>query len=126
VQWNDGLLGWSIENHLRPGTVFVGQGSSKLPGSYKLLQNYPNPFNPTTSISYQLPANSFATIRVSDVLGREVAILVNGEEAPGSYSVQWDGSNSPSGVYFFRLEARRTDDGRDGVFVATKKMVLVK
>ncbi|HCV41879.1 MAG TPA: hypothetical protein DGH68_00220, partial [Bacteroidetes bacterium] len=83
-----------------------------------LFQNYPNPFNPTTAISYQLTAQSFATLKVNDVLGREVATLINEVKPPGTYTVQWDASGVTSGVYFYRLEA--------GGFVSTKKLLIVK
>ncbi|OYV88454.1 MAG: hypothetical protein B7Z63_00450 [Ignavibacteriae bacterium 37-53-5] len=88
------------------------------PGSFALLQNYPNPFNPTTKISYQLSASSNVTLTIYDVLGREVATLVDGAMRPGSYEIQFDGSRFGSGVYFYRLMA--------GGNVITKKMVLVK
>jgi hypothetical protein len=92
--------------------------NSELPNQFSLSQNYPNPFNPTTVISFQLAVNSFASLKVYDVLGREVATLVNEELKPGTYEVDWDGSNFPSGIYFYSLVA-------DG-FVETKKMVLIK
>ena len=87
-----------------------------LPGQYVLEQNYPNPFNPTTSISYQLSAHSFVTLKVYDVLGREISTLVNQMCAPGSHTVRWDASTLSSGVYFYKLEA--------GDFTQTRKMIL--
>ncbi len=97
--------------------------SAGLPKSFVLYQNYPNPFNPTTMISYQLPMSSHVTLKVYDVLGREVAALVSERENAGSYSVTFyasggDGSRLSSGVYFYRLTA--------GSYVATKKLVIVK
>ena len=91
---------------------------SPVPGKFSLGQNYPNPFNPTTVISYQLSAVSNVTLKVYDVLGREVATLVNERENAGNYSVAFDGSRLASGVYFYRLSARS--------FVSVKKLVLVK
>jgi hypothetical protein len=82
------------------------------------MQNYPNPFNPTTTISYQLPVASEVSLKVYDVLGREVVVLVNGRQAAGSYNIMLNGAGLSSGVYFYRLQA--------GSFVATKKMMLVK
>lgn len=82
------------------------------------LSNYPNPFNPTTTISYELPSNSFVTLKVYDVLGREVKTLVNGYQEAGSHSVQFNGENLPSGVYLYRLTA-------PGV-VQVKKMLMMK
>jgi hypothetical protein len=89
-----------------------------LPWAFNLQQNYPNPFNPTTAVSYQLSAVSKTKIAVYDMLGREVAVLVNGVQTPGRYSVTWDGSGVSSGVYLYRMEA--------GGFIATRKMVLTK
>jgi len=86
--------------------------------NYFLFQNYPNPFNPSTEISYQLPSSSYVFLKVFDVLGREVKVLVNKQETAGSYSVNFDASNLPSGVYFYRLEA--------GTYSNTKKLLLLK
>ena len=85
---------------------------------FKLFQNYPNPFNPTTNIKYDLPKNGFVKLVVFDILGREVATLVNEQLAPGTYSVDWNASQFPSGVYFYRLT---TDSYSD-----TKKMLMIK
>ncbi len=86
--------------------------------SYKLFQNYPNPFNPSTRIDYSIPRSSFVTLKVYDILGREVATLVNEEKPAGNYEVEFNGSNLSSGVYFYRIEAES--------FVSTKKLVLLK
>jgi parallel beta-helix repeat protein len=92
---------------------------SVLPLKYNISQNYPNPFNPTTKINYELPKNSFVKIVVYDILGREVTRLVNNEfKESGRYTVEFNGMNLASGVYFYRIEA--------GDFVQSKKMVLVK
>jgi hypothetical protein len=85
---------------------------------FQLSQNYPNPFNPTTEIKFQLYAASDVKLVVYDVLGREVAALVNRSEAPGSYTVRWDAGAMPSGIYFYRLLTRGHSEVR--------KMVLVK
>ncbi len=93
------------------------------PSAFRLMQNYPNPFNPTTMIGYQLPMVSVVTLKVYDVLGREVAMVVNGMEQAGTHSVRFDGSRLSSGVYFYTLLAR----GADGsVFRSTKKLVFLK
>ncbi len=92
--------------------------SQTLPTEPFLAQNYPNPFNPTTTISYQLPAVSALTLNVYDVLGREVARLVNGVQSAGSHSINFDGSSFRSGVYFYRIQA--------GAYHDTKKLILVK
>ncbi len=91
---------------------------TQLPASFALFQNYPNPFNPTTTISYELSANSYVTLQVYDVLGREVATLMNERENAGSHNVRFDASKLPSGVYFYRLQA--------GSHTATKKLLLLK
>jgi len=85
---------------------------------FKLSQNYPNPFNPTTIISYQIPSESKVVLKVYNILGGEVATLVNENKAAGSYSVQFNGSSLASGVYFYQIKA--------GNFVDTKKLVLLK
>ncbi|MCH8035115.1 MAG: T9SS type A sorting domain-containing protein [Bacteroidetes bacterium] len=90
----------------------------QLPNAFKLQQNYPNPFNPTTTINYQIPKISFVTLKVYDVLGKEVVALVNEEKPSGNYVVEFDANRLPSGIYFYRLQA--------GSFVETKKMVLMK
>jgi hypothetical protein len=94
-----------------------GNGNS-LPEGYSLEQNYPNPFNPSTSIRFTLPANDFVNITIFDVTGKEISVLVNENRSAGSYSVDWDALNYPSGVYFYRMT---TSQGS-----AEKKMVLVK
>lgn len=90
------------------------------PLDYKLMQNYPNPFNPSTTISYQIPSSSFVTLRVYDVLGNEVAVLVNEWQEQGSYNAQFttSGKQLASGMYFYTLKA--------GKFTDTKKFILLK
>ncbi len=85
---------------------------------YELLQNYPNPFNPTTKISWQTSISSWQTLRIYDVLGNEIATLVNEYKPAGNYEVGFDGSNLPGGIYFYRLRA--------GGFSQTRKLVLLK
>ena len=88
------------------------------PASFELAQNYPNPFNPSTVISYSLPENEFVTLKVYDVLGNEVASLVNEQKTAGKYSVNFDASDLGSGVYFYTLKA--------GANMQSRKMILVK
>lgn len=83
-----------------PSDVSVG---GDIPGEFQLLQNYPNPFNPSTAISFQLSAISVVSLRVYDILGRELASLVDEVREVGEYAVAWDATNQPSGVYFARL-----------------------
>jgi hypothetical protein len=85
---------------------------------FRLEQNYPNPFNPSTTITYQVPENSFVSIKVYDVLGKEVTSLINEEKSVGSYEVEFDATSLPSGIYFYRLQA--------GNYTTTKKMILLK
>ena len=95
----------------------------QLPTEFALGQNFPNPFNPTTIISYQLPAASRTSLKVFDILGREVATLVDGEQASGYHQVVWSVASGSSGLYFYRLEAA----GHDGTqFAATRKMLVIK
>jgi len=86
--------------------------------AFELAQNYPNPFNPTTTIRYQIPTAEVVSLKVYDVLGKEVATLVSGRQEAGSYAVEFNAAGLSSGVYFYRLQA--------GGFVETKKMMLVK
>jgi hypothetical protein len=86
--------------------------------AFELAQNYPNPFNPTTTIRYQIPTAETVSLKVYDVLGKEVATLVSGRQEAGSYAVEFNAAGLSSGVYFYRLQA--------GGFVETKKMMLVK
>ena len=95
------------------------EGSSiGLPIGFAISQNYPNPFNPSTMISYSIPRNSFVHLKVFDILGNDVAELVNEQKPAGSYEVKFDGASLPSGVYFYQLTA--------GEFIQTKKMILLK
>ena len=88
------------------------------PQEFSLEQNYPNPFNPVTSIQYVVGSQSYVTLKVFDVLGNEVATLVNEQKPAGTYEVEFDATNQPSGIYFYNLKA--------GSFVETKKMILIK
>jgi len=95
----------------------VNEGSN-IPEIFSLEQNYPNPFNPSTSIQFRIPENSFVSLKIYNVLGKEVATLMNEEKNAGSYEVNFNASVLSSGVYFYKLEA--------GNFVQTRKMVLMK
>ncbi|MEK7672076.1 MAG: T9SS type A sorting domain-containing protein, partial [Bacteroidota bacterium] len=110
------------------GTVDVKEQpvASSLPNTFSLEQNYPNPFNPSTEIRYQISDVSFVSLKVFDVLGREVATLLNEELNAGHYSRVFDGSLLASGVYFYRLEARAKDGGQGVLFAQTRKLVLVR
>ncbi len=89
-----------------------------IPLQYSLEQNYPNPFNPSTTIEYNLPQGGFVTLKVYNILGKEVATLVNEQIDAGKHKVDFDASGPNSGVYFYKIES--------GSFVGTKKMILLK
>ena len=98
-----------------PVTVFE---ENLYPAEIQLHQNYPNPFNPTTGIQYTISNRQYVIIKVYDFLGNEITTLVNEEKPVGEYEVEFNGANLPSGIYFYQLNT--------GVFVKTKKMVLIK
>lgn len=96
----------------------AGNNTKLVPDKYYLSQNYPNPFNPVTKIKYGLPKNSIVTLKIYDILGREIRTLVNSEMIAGEYIVDFNGSDLPSGTYFYRLETNN--------FTDTKKLILLK
>jgi hypothetical protein len=112
-----GVIFMADNMRVTPSTVNT-ISENELPGMFVLKQNYPNPFNPSTTISYQLRAKSLVTLKVFDLLGKEVATLVNNVEQPGSKSVNFNANNLVSGVYYYRLQA--------GNFILTRKFVLLK
>lgn len=89
-----------------------------LPTSFELSQNYPNPFNPTTSISFALPKASYVSLKIFNLLGQEVAGLMNGESQAGYHEAVWDASQMPSGMYFYQLQTKE--------FTQTRKLMLLK
>ncbi len=95
-----------------------------IPETFAVEQNYPNPFNPTTVIQYQLPVASIVTLKIYDILGKEVITLENAEKTAGYYSVRFNGVNLSSGVYIYRVTAQGV--GKNAKFHAVKKMMLVK
>ena len=101
-----------------PLTTTSLTSEKSIPNSYHLSQNYPNPFNPSTTISWQLAASSFVTLKVHNVLGKEVAALVNEEVQAGMHSVNFDASHLSSGIYFYTLKTNS--------FMQTKKMILLR
>jgi hypothetical protein len=109
----------AIKFIMRTGaTSAESNAQSSIPESFALEQNHPNPFNPSTVVGYAVPKSSYITLKVYDLLGRQVAVLFEGMAAPGWYTVNFQGTNLPSGTYLCRLEA--------GGFVQTKKMLLLK
>jgi len=137
TQRNEGLGNFTVRalcilnNYIYAGTYFYGVYrrplgeltgiqpiSGQFPAHFTLEQNYPNPFNPSTVIKFQVASSSSVKLIVFDVLGREVAALVDEQLKPGTYEVEWNASNYPSGVYFYKLEA--------GDYTQTKKMLMIK
>jgi len=98
--------------------VGVESENENIPNNITLSQNYPNPFNPYTTINFSLPNKSFVSLKVYDVIGREIKTLVSGEKKPGYYNIQFGSEQLSSGIYFYKLEA--------GNFIETKKMILLK
>lgn len=114
-----------FENTNNGGRIFkrtfligIQQISTEIPNNYSLSQNFPNPFNPATNIKFQIPKSSSVKLIVYDIVGREVATLVSERLRAGAYQADWNASNYPSGVYFYKLI---TDE-----YSETKKMVLIK
>ena len=98
-------------------SVFVGE-QEQIPNKVVLHQNYPNPFNPTTTIEFSIPQTEFVTVKVYNLVGHEITTLINDELFTGNYSIKWDGSHQPSGLYFVQIES--------GSFYKTRKIMLVK
>lgn len=115
---------FKIESYSNTTGIDNKENEIEMPKSFLLLQNYPNPFNPTTKINYSIKDAVMVTLKVYDILGNEVAILVNKQQMPGIYEVELNAEQVTynkqlsSGVYFYRLQA--------GSFVEVKKLVLLK
>ena len=126
VYFTDSITGWVVGDSgvilkTTTGGILTGfsNSSSEIPDEYFLSQNYPNPFNPSTNFSFGISKLGFVSLKVYDVLGNEVATLVNENKPVGSYKVEFDGSEFASGIYFYRLEV-------DGNHIDTKRMILLK
>ncbi|MDI6766959.1 MAG: T9SS type A sorting domain-containing protein, partial [Bacteroidota bacterium] len=111
-----GTMGGGIFRSVLPITSVIDH--EQLPERIILWQNYPNPFNPSTTIRFELPTESFVTLKVYNLLGKEVATLVNEAKKMGRYEFQWDATGYPSGLYFYRLTTNN--------FIQTKKLLLIK
>jgi len=117
-----------------PSAVGINNNMNKILTEFEIKQNYPNPFNPITTIKYSIPdletghapSLRYVTLKVYDILGREIAVLVNEEQKPGYYEVKWDAGNQPSGVYFYRISAGDPSANSGQDYVETKKMILMK
>ncbi|MFO7448105.1 MAG: Ig-like domain-containing protein [Ignavibacteriaceae bacterium] len=112
--------GWMDVDYLAVPTEFVVavEENHAAPSTYSLEQNYPNPFNPVTSMQYAIGNRQFVKLKIYDLLGREVAVVINEEKAPGTYTVKFDASNLASGTYFYSLTA--------GDYISVKKMMVLK
>ncbi len=100
------------------GTTSVALENEPLPPPFRLEQNFPNPFNPTTAIRYQVPQHDVVHLAVYDILGRQVAVLVNELKAPGAYEVKFDAARLATGVYLYRLST--------GSLSQTRKLLLLR
>ena len=109
---------WILKKVKRVSTGIVENILNKLPIKFSLFQNYPNPFNPSTTIKYSIPQQSYITLKIYDILGRQVATVIDEVKPPGNYQVEFNAANLPSGVYFYRIQA--------GSFNQVRKMLLIK
>ncbi|MEO8399177.1 MAG: T9SS type A sorting domain-containing protein [Ignavibacteriaceae bacterium] len=124
LEWNDWLgisryLAGCIIDNKTYGSIITDinyQNNTAL--LFSLSQNYPNPFNPTTKIEYSIPKTSFVKLKVYDILGKEVITLVNEEKSIGNYSIEFNGNNLSSGIYFYKIQA--------GNYSSVKKIILLK
>jgi hypothetical protein len=115
-----GMVDAVLDNLTLSKLTFTGvkNESASIVKSFDLQQNYPNPFNPSTSISYKESKEGFVSLKVYDMIGREVATLVNEVKHTGNYSIDWNAAGMCSGIYFYKMQT--------GSFSATRKMLLVK
>lgn len=116
--------GFLVDTLLRGTIVGVAEEEPSLPEVYSLSQNYPNPFNPVTRIQFSLPAESHVRLTVYNILGQEIASLINEPYQAGNYFVEWDAAHVSSGVYFYRIEAIPVTS--TSPFVSLRKMMLLK
>lgn len=114
----DGVIDLIADEVQARGVILPSVENYLVPKDFELSQNYPNPFNPSTTIEYSIPKDANVSLKIFDVLGKEVATLENSHKSAGTYIVNWNASNFSSGIYFYRITA--------GNFTETKKMFLVK
>ena len=134
----DSINGWAIGSGgkiYKHGYTTNITKTNGIPGTFLLSQNYPNPFNPVTKIKFEIPESNITLcdvigqdvqLAIYDMLGREVAVLINKRLNPGPYEVEWDGTNYPSGGYIYKLSYGDPSAGSGFYFTETKKMVLIK
>ena len=97
-----------------------------VPSAFKLEQNFPNPFNPTTTMRFGIPEKGNVKLSVLNILGEEIRVLLNGEKDAGYHSIDFNGSDLTSGVYFYRIQVVDPSSSSGQVFIDTKKMLLLK
>lgn len=115
-----------LEVSLKPTRTDVTRRDEEAVFGFALSQNYPNPFNPTTTLSFAVGHLSFVNLTLYDVLGQEVATLVNEQKQPGIYKAVWDAANMPSGFYICRMSVTPTASGQVQNLMATRKLILMK
>ena len=109
----------NVYNSYKGGNISIGINQiSQIANSFMLYQNYPNPFNPVTTIKFQIPENTFTSLKIYDVAGKEISTIVNENLSRGEYEYLWNANSFPSGIYFYRLETES--------YTQTRKMILVK
>lgn len=124
VAWSDersgpgGIYAQNVNSNGSLGLTEIQTISTGIPDAFTLSQNYPNPFNPVTMINYTITGSELVSLKVFDILGNEIAVLVNQRQSPGSYRVSFEGGSVPSGIYFYKIKA--------GNFTDTKRMMLIK
>jgi Secretion system C-terminal sorting domain len=107
-----------LEGKIKMIGKITGDVQYQIPTTYELSQNFPNPFNPSTTINYQLPQTGHVTLKIYDILGKEIATVINEQKNPGKYAVHFDASRLASGVYIYQI---RVND-----YLSSKKMMLLK
>jgi hypothetical protein len=117
-QSNTQVISGFLADTLFRSTIVDVKNQEQLPTSYSLWQNYPNPFNPSTTIHFEIPKESYVTLKVFNMLGQEVLTILDEDKVAGRYEVKLDGSKLTSGVYFYQLKT--------GANIQTKKMLLIK
>ncbi len=120
-RYPDGSSNWQLLDYITrgaPNSITSIEDNTNLNLDFKLEQNYPNPFNPITTITYKIGKQSLVTLKVFDILGKEVTTLVNEVKSPGSYIIKFDGNELSSGIYFYELKTEN--------FTSIKKLMLMK
>ncbi len=118
--------GWTYWKDSLQIIVGIEEEIYEIPTEFSLSQNFPNPFNPSTKISWQSPIGSWQTLKMYDILGNEIATLVDEYKPAGRYEIEFNAANLPSGVYFYQLKAGDPSTGSGQSFISTKKMILLK